>query len=138
MELHQDHVFSDLEVDQVRAVVREEFGFRSQWTVPNVNRRDREPEFMDVTVQNLQDQRSIQFELCHSEFEGDNPANSSQLTGTVFNISIRLMEFGGIRGFDEFEDGARFSLVIYPDTRRVEGPAQPDWIAMAPLRSEEC
>jgi hypothetical protein len=30
----------------------------------------------------------------------------------VFDISIRLLEFNGIRGFDEFEDGAIVPLDI--------------------------
>jgi hypothetical protein len=87
-------------------------------TVVTVDRREGRPDLVDVTVRNEEDRRSIQFELSHREFEGSNPADGSQLTDTVFNISIRLMEFTGIRGFDEFEDGARSSLVTYPEKRQ--------------------
>jgi hypothetical protein len=48
------------------------------------------------------------------EFSKENPANGSQLTDTVFNISIRVLDFDGIRGLDEFDNGATVPFVTYP------------------------
>jgi len=70
--------------------------------------------------------------LPHLEFEGENPANSSRATDTVFNISLRLMECVAIRGLD----GSKMAPSHpsrYPKNRRpptVTDPiAKGNWVA---------
>jgi hypothetical protein len=142
METKDDHDFSDLEVEQVRAVVREELGLEEPgWVLLDAIRRSGQRDVIDVSVQNVADERLLKVVLPRQEFEGENPANSSRLTDTVFNISIRLMEFMAIRGLDEFENGAATTLEIYPKDPRQPTATEPiakgDWVAKAPLRPKD-
>jgi hypothetical protein len=113
--------FSDSEVEQIALVAHEQFGQDGRWVVNSVARRSALRDVVHLQIENEQDDRRVTIPLTCQEFSEPNPANGSQLTDTVFNISIRLMEFTDIRGFDEFEDGATVPLEIYP-----EGRAQPD------------
>lgn len=137
----EDHAFSALEVEQVRAIVEGWFRSESDWTVRNVTPRSTQPDVIDISVENEVDQRLVDLVLPHLEFEDENPANSSRLTDTVYNISIRFMEFMDIRGLDEFENGAITTLEIYPKDRRqptvTEPIAKGNWVAKAPLRRED-
>lgn len=109
-----DRPFSEVEVVQVRAFAEEEFPSELDWTVRNVTRRPAEPDVVEVVVENKLDERTVTLVLPHQEYEGENVANLSRLTDTVFNVSIRLMEFVEIRGLDECEDGAMTTLEVYP------------------------
>lgn len=113
--------FSDSEVEQIALVAHEQFGRDGGWVVNSVTRRSGLRDVIHLQIENERDHRRVTVPLTCQEFSEENPANGSQLTDTVFNISIRLMEFTDIRGFDEFEDGATVPLEIYP-----EGRAQPD------------
>ena len=109
--------FSDSEVEQIAQVARWEFGQEGEWTVSRVTRSPGHPDAVDVQIDSTLDQRRLTIPLTYQEFSEENSANGSQLTDAVFNISVRLMEFRHIRGFDEFEDGATVPLDIYPEGR---------------------
>jgi hypothetical protein len=110
-------MFSDLEVEQISAVVHEEFqqSQDSRWSVNDVRRRPGSMETVEVEIEHQEDHKRLTIELQYQEYAEENQANGSDLTDTVFNVSIRLMEFSVIRGFDEFPNGAIFPLEIYPD-----------------------
>jgi hypothetical protein len=109
--------FSDSEVGQIAHVARWEFGQEGEWTVSRVTRGAGHPDVVNVQIDSTLNQRRLTIPLNYQEFSEENSANGSQLTDAVFNISVRLMEFRHIRGFDEFEDGATVPLDIYPEGR---------------------
>jgi hypothetical protein len=111
----KDCEFSDSEVEQIALVARKEFDREDEWSVSSVARRSGQRDVVDLRIERDLDQRRLTIPLTCQEFSEENPANGSRLTDMVFNISIRLLEFNGIRGFDEFEDGATVPLEIYPD-----------------------
>jgi hypothetical protein len=120
-----DCEFSDSEVAQIALVAREEFEQEAEWKVSTVFRPSGRRNVVEIHIENDRDHRCLIIPVTCQEFSEENPANGSQLTDTVFNISIRLMEFNGIRGFDEFEDGATVSLEIYPADRPELPPLPP-------------
>ncbi len=109
--------FSDSEVGQIAHVARWEFAEEGEWTVSRVTRSPGQPDVVNLQIDSRLDQRRLTIPLTYQEFSEANSANGSELTDTVFNISVRLMEFRHIRGFDEFEDGATVPLDIYPEGR---------------------
>jgi hypothetical protein len=109
--------FSDTEVHDIALVAEDWFVQATQWTVTNVGRRPGRRDLVDVTIDSLVgDERTLIIEVPCQEFQSDAEGlNTSPLSDAVFNFSIRLMEFQGIRGFDQFADGETVSLVIYPE-----------------------
>jgi len=109
--------FSDCEVGHIAQVARWEFEEEGEWTVSRVTRSPGHPDVVNLQIDSTLDQRRLTIPLTYQEFSEANSANGSELTDAVFNISVRLMEFRHIRGFDEFEDGATVPLDIYPESR---------------------
>ena len=108
--------FSDLEVEQTTAILRSEFDEDEDWSVVVVERQPDHLDVIDARITNVQDHRTLTIRITREEFPGGYFPNESQLTDPVFDISIRLMEFNGIRGFDEFEDGGTVSIAdVYSD-----------------------
>ncbi len=58
-----DHQFSDVEVEQIGRVAREEFETDSEWTVQNVARRPKQPDVVEVTIKSVRDRRLLTIEL---------------------------------------------------------------------------
>jgi hypothetical protein len=111
-----DCEFSDTEVRDIAFVAEDWFVPETQWTVTNVDRRTGRRDIVDVTIASLVgEKKTLIIEVPCQEFQSDSEGwNTSPLSDAVFSFSIRLMEFQGIRGFDQFADGDTVSLVIYP------------------------
>jgi hypothetical protein len=112
------HEFSDSEVEQITQIVRGKFEQEADWSLSSAERRSGQRDVVDLHIQNDIDHRQLIVPLTYEDFPGGNFPNQSQLTDAVFDISISLMEFRHIRGFDEFEDGAAVPILeIYPEGR---------------------
>jgi hypothetical protein len=108
--------FTDREVDQIALVAADEFVPGSEWAVTKVSWHPGNRGIVDISIRHLVgDAKSLTIEVLCDQFAAENPGNGSDLTDRVFSFSICLMEFCGIRGFDEFSDGERVPLIIYPD-----------------------
>lgn len=110
--------FSDSEVEQIGLIVRGEFDDEEDWSVSSVERRSGRRDVVDLQIYNVLDHRRLTIPIARQEFPGGYFPNESQLSDAVFDLSIHLLEFRHIRGFDEFEDGATVPLLdIYPEGR---------------------
>jgi hypothetical protein len=106
--------FSDIEVQQLEAVVKEELQRRGEWMIANIGRRRSNPRIVDVDISRVGDSTTtLIIELPYEEYSRYELDNESQLTDPVFNVSIRLLEFDDIRGFEGFPSGATVSLDVY-------------------------
>ena len=103
--------FSDSQIEEIDMVVRDEFVPDSGWMVVDVHRRTGCANIVDVTIEHLVGERKkLTIEVPCQRPQAQQGWNSSPLTDAVFSFSIRLMEFAGTRGFDEFQDGETVSL----------------------------
>jgi len=109
--------FSDSELMELDLVAREEFENCSDagWAVIEV-RRGSKPGQAELIIES-EDHRQTVVLIDRSECEEENPANGSRLSDVGFNFSIRLMEYNGIRGFEEFSGKSIVDLELYPADR---------------------
>jgi hypothetical protein len=114
--------FSDSELNELELVAHEEFENRSDagWTVIEV-RRGSKPGLAELIIDST-DHRQTVVLVDRSEYEEENPANGSCLSDVGFNFSIRLLEFNGIRGFEEFSGKSFADLELYPSDRPAPPP----------------
>jgi hypothetical protein len=122
---------------------RGEFDDEEDWNLSGVERRSGEPDVVDLQIENGLDHRRLTIPITRQDCPGGYFPNESQLTDSVFDISIRLLEFRHIRGFDEFEDGATVPLLeIYPEGRGPFDDLPPlppghTWNLVSPFYKEE-
>lgn len=106
--------FSDQELKELELVAHEEFEENSDagWTVIEV-RRSSKPGWADLVIESPDQQRTVVL-VDRSEFDEENPANSSRLSNVGYNFSIRLLEYNHIRGFEVFSSKPVADLELYP------------------------
>jgi hypothetical protein len=115
--------FSDREIQDIELVARAELEEYSEagWTLAAVRRRPNVPGQAEIVVNSPNHEPTVVL-IDRSEFAEHNPANGSQLSEVGFNVSVRLMEFNGIRGFDAFAGQSEATLELYPPDREVLPP----------------
>jgi len=75
-----------------------------EWLVLSVARRRGSNSIVDVQLSRIADQKRVNFEL-HADDRVGEWGNSSKLTDQVFWLTIILMEYEGIFGIDQLDDG---------------------------------
>jgi hypothetical protein len=106
--------FSDVELDQLRRIVKGELERRGEWLLLGVVLRDGDPGVADVTIGRKHDpETTLVIELPYREYAQHEIENEAHLSDAVFNVSIRLLEFDDIRGFEGLADGATIVLDPY-------------------------
>jgi hypothetical protein len=114
--------WSDEEVEQIRYVVQSDlpahlgkdtFHESDRWEILGVERDLSNRSLVNLALRRISDNKRLTLSLLAARPDDDSwSPNGSSLTDQVFDLSILLMEFCGIIGIDDFQDGESIDLGI--------------------------